>query len=224
MGERHPLYVWNLRPGVPEATLLEAFGPCGGILGFQFRTLAGTSQLYVQIDFATQEGVSEGIKLSGRPIAGVPCLCGVVDPAELNRPAPPGSVRPPLQGTFGPPISKPGVVAPPPPPPSTVPSWGTTPVPPPGGVQKDGAPQAVGNQGATAPAQQQKANPQPVQVRQGNAINPLALASALEPQRQKTVHLGGVPQDLCEADLVTLLGQAFGLVEACRVDVDRSGQ
>mmetsp|Transcript_47161 Transcript_47161/g.132626 ORF Transcript_47161/g.132626 Transcript_47161/m.132626 type:complete len:528 (-) Transcript_47161:103-1686(-) len=75
------LFVRNLSPQVSEQVLREVFAGCDLIERVAFRAYPNSANsFFAQIDFATLQGVTEGSKLSGVPILGVPCEIGVVDP------------------------------------------------------------------------------------------------------------------------------------------------
>jgi len=83
----HSLFVRNLSPDVNEQVLREVFDH-DVIEKISFRAFPNSNnQFFAQIDFVSSTGVTEGSKLSGVLILGVPCEVGVVDPiiSEGNR-------------------------------------------------------------------------------------------------------------------------------------------
>mmetsp|Transcript_59683 Transcript_59683/g.134500 ORF Transcript_59683/g.134500 Transcript_59683/m.134500 type:complete len:452 (-) Transcript_59683:243-1598(-) len=78
---KNTLYVRNLSPQVSEQTLREFFAQCGEIEQITFKSFNTLSkQFFAQVDFEASSGVSEGSKLNGTTILGVPCVVGVIDP------------------------------------------------------------------------------------------------------------------------------------------------
>jgi len=76
----HSLFVRNLSPDITEQLLRSVFNH-DVIEKITFRAYPNSNnQFFAQIDFASSTGVTEGSKLSGVPILGVPIEVGVIDP------------------------------------------------------------------------------------------------------------------------------------------------